>query len=336
MRAAVIEGPEKITVIEKPVPYPGPGEVLVKVDYCGICGSDLHAYHTGFYPHGQTIGHEFSGTVKIAGSGCETWHPGDRVTGNNNTPCGICYLCKEGLDNLCPDMLRLGIASDGAMAEYVLVPGRSLYSVSRGIPMKFAALAEPLSVALHAFRAGCCHPDQKALIIGGGTIGMIILMLLKLRGLKNIALIEPDQHRFTLADRLGAELVINPYKDKADQLLSAFTSNRGADLVFECAGLPETYAEAFNQAGAGRSVVLVGICHQTVECNYLRLMTQEIKIKPSFSKKIEDFREAVNLINTNSIDLSPLISEVIPLSRLEESFRKCDSSKVKILVDPAG
>jgi len=128
MKAIVIEGPQKLALVEKPVPKPGAGEALVRVKYCGICGSDLHAYETGFLQAGLTIGHEFAGTVAALGAECEGWQEGDSVTGNNIIACGRCRYCRRGEDNLCLEMRRLGITDQGSMAEYVLIPTKDLVS----------------------------------------------------------------------------------------------------------------------------------------------------------------------------------------------------------------
>jgi 2-desacetyl-2-hydroxyethyl bacteriochlorophyllide A dehydrogenase len=334
LKAAVINGPGEIKVIDKPIPRPGRGEVLVKVKYCGICGTDLHAFSTGFFPPGVTIGHEFSGVVAGAGQGCEDWSAGERVTGNNNTPCGSCATCLEGNDNLCPEMRRLGIADNGALAEYLVVPAVSLYRLPDSAPLDAAALAEPVSVALHAVYLSGCRPEQKVLVIGAGTIGLIVLTLLKQRGLKEIAVVEPNQKRAAIAAAMGAAMVIDPRAGRLNSEVDRFSSGRGANLVFECAGIPETISDACSLAGAKGSVIALGICHQPVEISFLSLVTREISIIPAFSKKAAEFKEAVDLIAGARIDLSPLISQVISLDDVEEGFKNYRPENIKVLVAP--
>jgi len=334
LKAAVINSPGEIKVIDKPIPQPGRGEVLVKVKYCGICGTDLHAFSTGFFPPGVTIGHEFSGVVAGAGQGCEGWSAGERVTGNNNTPCGSCATCLEGNDNLCPEMRRLGIADNGALAEYLVIPAVSLYRLPDSAPLDAAALAEPVSVALHAVNLSGCRLDQKVLIIGAGTIGLIVLTLLKQRGLKEIAVVEPNRDRAAIAAAMGAAMVIDPRAGGLNSEVDRFSSGRGANLVFECAGIPETISDACSLTGAKGSVIALGICHQPVEINFLSLVTREISIIPAFSKKAAEFKEAVDLIAGARIDLSPLISQVISLDDVEEGFKNYRPENVKVLVAP--
>lgn len=334
MRAAVINGPGEIKVIEKPIPQPGRGEVLVKVKFCGICGTDLHAFSTGFFPPGVTIGHEFSGVVAGAGQGCEEWTAGEKITGNNNTPCGSCATCLGGNDNLCPEMRRLGIADNGALAEYLVVPAVSLHRLPGKTPLNAAALAEPVSVALHAVNLSGCRPEQKVLIIGAGTIGLIVLTLLKQRGLKEIAVVEPNLSRAAIAAQMGAVMVIDSRAGGLSTAADRFSGGRGANLVFECAGLPETISDACSLAGAKGSVIALGICHQPVEINFLSLVTREISIIPAFSKKAAEFKEAVNLISAGRIDLLPLISQVISLDDVEEGFKNYRPENIKVLVAP--
>ncbi len=334
MKATVIDGPGEIKLIDKPIPQPGPGEVLVKVAYCGICGTDLHAFSTGFFPPGVTIGHEFSGVVAGVGPGCDDWPAGERVTGCNNTPCGKCPLCLEGNDNLCPEMRRLGIADHGALAEYIVVPAVSLYRLPESAPLEEAALAEPVSVALHAVNLSVCRPEQKVLVIGAGTIGLIVLTLLKQRGLKEIAVVEPSPKRAAAASAMGAAAVIDPRTGRLSSEVDCFSGSRGVGHIFECAGIPETISDACSLAGAKGSVIMLGICHQPVEINFLSLVTREISIIPAFSKKTAEFKEAVDLIAGGKIDLSPLISQVIPLDDVEEGFKNYRPENIKVLVAP--
>lgn len=334
MKAAVINGPGEINVIDKAKPKPGPGEVLVKVVYCGICGTDLHAFSTGFFPPGITIGHEFTGIVDEVGQGCENWTLGEQVTGCNTTPCGTCPVCLEGNNNLCPNMHRLGIADHGALAEYVLVPAVSLHRIPVDAPLAEVTLAEPLSIALHAVNMSNCQVRQKIAIIGAGTIGLLVLTLLKMRGLKDIAVVEPNQARAAVAASIGAATVIDPRAGQLAAEVNRFSGGRGASLIFECAGSPETIIDACRLAGAKGSVVVLGICHQPVELNFLSLVTQEISIIPSFSKITAEFKEAVELIISGKIDLSPLISRIIPLMEVEEGFKAPTPEHIKILVKP--
>lgn len=334
MKAAIINGPGKLMVIDKQVPSPGPAEVLVKVEYCGICGSDIHAFESGFFPPDVVIGHEFSGLVAGVGPGCEGLAIGDKVVANNNTPCGTCHYCLKGSNNLCPEMRRLGIAEHGALAEYVIVPINSVYTLSHEVPLADAALAEPLSVALHAIRRSDYCPEKKVVIIGAGTIGLLLTALLKDLGANKILVAEPLANRAAAAIQLGATAVINPLVENLSAGVDEFFGYTGPDLVFECAGLPETINDSCTIVAAGGSVVILGICQKAVETNFLYLVTREVSIIPAFSKTRDDFQEAVETIATGRLNLAALISRKISMMDLQEGFTSPASSYLKILVEP--
>ncbi len=334
MKAAVINGPGEIMVTDKPVPTPGNAEVLVKVEYCGICGSDIHAFDSGFFPPKVVIGHEFSGLIAAIGPGCKGLAIGDRVVANNNTPCGNCHFCLKGANNLCPEMRRLGIADHGALAEYVIVPLESIYKLPTAVPLAEAALAEPLSVALHAVRRSNRLPEQKIVIIGAGTIGLLLLALLKDLGVTEILVVEPLANRAATAIQLGATAVINPLAKNLTNEIDSFYGKPGPELVYECAGLPDTISDACAIVATGGSVIVLGICHQTVDTNFLSLVTREISIIPAFSKTREDFKDAVEIIASGRLNLAPLISRKISMIDLKEGFTSPASNYTKILVEP--
>lgn len=332
MKTVVISGPGNLEIIEKPKPQPAPGEILVKVDYCGICGSDLHAFHTGFLQPDLTIGHEFSGVVAEVGPNCGNWFPGERVTGNNIIACGSCSFCLEGTENRCSDMCRLGITGPGAMAEYILLPARGLFKLPEHTPLEQAALAEPLSVGLHAINKVDPVAFENALVIGAGTIGLIVLTLLKQRGIKTLIVAEPNPDRAAVAKTMGATAIIDPGKGDPESEINRLTANRGASLVFECAGLPSTIQDACSLAAAGSPVVILSICYQTVGINFLSLVMREIEIKTAFGKTRAEFEEAVRLIGEGILDLTPLISRIIPLRSVKEGFLPSNRGDIKTLV----
>ena len=333
MKAAVINGPGNLEIVEKPKPKPGEGEVLVEVKYCGICGSDLHAFDTGFLPPEVTIGHEFSGIIAETGPGCVNLAPGDRVTGNNLIPCGKCPVCLKGTANHCSEMVRLGITGQGAMAEYILMPAEEVFKLPDQTSLKHAALAEPLSVALHAVNKIGPGRLDNALIIGAGPIGLIVTALMRNYRAKKVAVIEPNPERASKAMAMGATDMINPDEESSQQKLDHITGGAGAEVVFECAGLPETIQEACSLGSRGSQVVVLGICYQPVEINFLSLITREISIKTAFGKTHEEFEEAVRLIGEGKIDLSPLISGTIPFSSVKDGFVSPARDRIKNVID---
>lgn len=332
----MLNGPGDLRVVDKPAPQPAPGEVLVKVKYCGICGSDLHAYKTGMFPFGMTIGHEYSGIVDTVGPGTNNWQPGQRVTGTASLSCRNCRPCRDGQDNICSAMNVIGVTRDGAMAEYLLVPEDSLCSISLDMPLEYGTLVEPLSVALHGAAMAGAGPKDAAVILGAGTVGLCVLAELKRRGLKKVIVLEVNPARAEVARKMGADAVLNPQRDNVDDALSRMTGEAGADLVYECVGFPDTIRDAGNMARPGGSVVILGICEVPVDLFFLGLVTREIQLRTSYGSTAEEFRQALRFLAEGSVDLSPLISRTITMDEVEEGgfarLLEKDCPDVKVLV----
>lgn len=336
MKAAVLNGAGDLQVVDKTTPQLGPGEVLVKVEYCGICGSDLHAYKTGMFPFGLTIGHEYAGVIESVGTAVSAWSPGQRVTGTASLACRDCRPCRDGQDNICAAMNIIGVTRDGAMAEYLLVPAESLCAIDRKMTLEYGALVEPLSVAIHGVNLSGAGPDQAAVILGAGTVGLCVLAELKRRGLKKVAVLEVNQARAAVAKEMGADLVLNPLHDNVDDSLNRLNGGMGAHLVFECAGLPDTIRDAGNLARQGGTVVVLGICEAPVELFFLGLVTREIQLRTSYGSTADEFRRALHFLADGEINLKPIISRTISLGEIgEDGFTPLlekDCPDVKILV----
>jgi 2-desacetyl-2-hydroxyethyl bacteriochlorophyllide A dehydrogenase len=336
VKAAVLNGPGVLQVVDKPTPQPGSGEVLVRVEYCGICGSDLHAYKTGMFPFGLTFGHEYAGIIESVGPGVSHWSSGQRVTGTASLSCRDCRPCRDGQDNICTAMNVIGVTRDGAMAEYLLVPAESLCAVGSEIPLEYGAVTEPLSVALHGINISGVGPDESVVIFGAGTVGLFILAELKRRGLRKVVVLEVNPARAAVAKEMGAEAVLNPLYDNVDEVLQRLTGAAGADLVFECAGLPDTIRDAGNLARQGGTVVILGICEIPVELFFLGLVTREIQIRTSYGSTAEEFRRALRFLAEGEIDPGPIISRTIALEQIDKSgfvpLIEKDCPDIKVLV----
>ncbi|UCD57938.1 MAG: alcohol dehydrogenase catalytic domain-containing protein, partial [Candidatus Hydrogenedentota bacterium] len=186
MKAAVLIDPHRMAIDDVPQPAPGEGEVLLKVDSCGICGTDVEFYETGSYYPRTILGHECSATITEIGPGVEGWSIGDRVTVNDLFSCGQCGFCSRGLENLCSNTANLGIQWAGAFAEFTKVPSRSLFGLPEGVSMEAGALIPTLAVGYHVFKRADSGPDTKTLIIGAGPIGLSVLAALKTAGVRDV------------------------------------------------------------------------------------------------------------------------------------------------------
>lgn len=336
MRAAVLNGPEDLQLVEKPKPEPGGGEVLVKVKYCGICGSDLHAYKSGMFPFGMTIGHEYAAEIEAFGEGVEGFTVGQPVTGTASIACRNCNSCGTGKDNICEAMNVVGVTREGAMAEYLLVPQESLVPIPNELPLEYGALTEPYSVALHGVDMTDIKPGQTAAIIGAGPIGLCLLAELKRRGIEEVYITDLRAGRLKIALEMGASAVVNSQLENLEKKLNELTTGAGVDYVFECVGVPDTMRDAPGLVRQGGTVVYLGICEIPIELFFLGLVTREIQLRTSYGATASEFREALKIISSEPSRLKPLVEHVISINKLaDEGFTTLlqdDCTAIKILV----
>ena len=263
MKAAVFRGAGEIEIADIPVPEPGPGDVLVQVHYCGVCGSDIEAYQTGMYEPGLVIGHEFAGEIVALGHGVTGWALGDRVTADNVLPCGQCAFCREGRPILCQQVLSPGVTMDGGMAEYVRLPVQVLHRLPADVSMRQGALVEPLSIALYGVSSSALRVGDQALVLGAGPIGLLTLQCALLAGARRVLVAEVNPTRAALAIRLGADGVFHPLKEDLAVELPAYTGGRGPEVVFVCTPAPAAYHDARSLAAAIASLGGWSVCCRT-------------------------------------------------------------------------
>ncbi len=239
MRAARLIEPGRMIVMNVPKPVAGPGDLLVRVEACGICGSDRHMFR-GEYPTAWpvTLGHEFSGILEAVGPGVTGFAPGDRITGDPNIACGACTFCREGRPNLCENLSAIGVQRDGGFAEYVVVPAGQAAKLPATLNPLHGAFTEPVSCCLHAIDVARTPRGGSVLILGGGVIGLLMVQLARLAGAGTVALATRQAPRRQLALELGATHAVDPAAGDA-AFPGALTG--GSDVVIECAGVPETF-----------------------------------------------------------------------------------------------
>ena len=329
MKAAVFHGEKDIRVEEVKDPQPQPGEVLLRPRYCGICGSDLHAWVHGMYGQNVVIGHEFSAEV-INGTNTH-WNPGDRVVANSIIPCKTCTYCEEGKYSLCDDMEMPGITVNGGLAELVVLPGDSLVPIPDSVGLKEAALTEPLSVVLHGFNLIDVTPGQTVLVLGAGPIGLLAAQVATLKA-SFVAVSEPNLYRRTIAGKTAH--TIDPDTSIVSLELEKMTGEP-ADIVVECTGVASAASETFTLVKKGGCVLVLGLSDEPVEADFMTALLNELTFQFSYCG-YEEFFTALPLIETNTIDVSSLISTVISLEDvIEHGFKALmnpQSENVKILV----
>ena len=253
MKAAILLDQHSMVIEDVPEPEsPAEGEVLLKVDSCGVCGTDVEFYETGAYNPRTILGHECSGIIEEVGPGVDGWSAGDAVTVNDLFSCGECSFCRRGSESICANAANLGIHWPGAFAEYTKVPARSLFRLPEGVSMEEGALIPTLAVGYHVFKRAAAQPDTRTLLIGAGPVGLGVLAALKVAGVRDVVVSDMNPVSKEVALSLGASAVIDPTsEDPGSRFESLFSSP--PELVFECVGKPGTILQSMDlvERGAG-------------------------------------------------------------------------------------
>lgn len=335
MRVAFLKGPRKMILKEVSDPIPKGDEVVVKVKYCGICGSDLHAYETGIYS--GVMGHEISGDIESIGESVKGWKIGDRVTPYIVISCGNCYHCKRGETNVCLSQRFLGVSAPGGFAERVALRADLLQKLSDGTSYEEGALTDVLATALRVVMYSVRSGDT-VLIMGAGPIGLLAIQCARRAGASRVYVTQVSQMRAEAAKRLGADDVFNPSQVNINRKMFELTKGVGPDVVIECAGKPETIRNAPMIAKKGGKVMIVGECTVDVPINFVDFSFRETEMKGVWVYAREVFRQAVELIERREVDVGQIISDKIGLSEIVEkgfdALLKPGKNHIKILVDP--
>ncbi|MBI4730178.1 MAG: alcohol dehydrogenase catalytic domain-containing protein [Acidobacteria bacterium] len=316
MRAVVYLEPGAVEVREVDPPEPGPGEVLVRVAFCGICGTDVLGYRVGLIAPDCVMGHEYSGWVEQVGEDAVGIRPNDLVAGNSVLSCGSCPECRRGAANFCEELRILGVNANGALAELVSVPARSLVP-AREVPPDELALSEPLSIGVRAWRRAGIGPGEACLIAGAGPIGLLVLMIAEMNGAAPVLVAEVRPARAALAARLGADRVIDPSKESLVAAVGRLPGG-GVSALVECTGAGSVLEQAPSLVRPGGRIVPVGICHEPVATDYLTLMTSEIEVRPVYLNAPDDFDAAVSLISSRALDVRPLAGLTVGLEQVPQ------------------
>lgn len=327
-KSVVWPGTEGVEVEPREVPSPGRGELKVRVEASGLCGTDLHIA-AGEYPFarpGVTLGHEFSGTVVEVGPAVEGFVEGDRIVVDPNIPCRVCRYCHDSRPHLCENPQALGVTLDGGLSEFALLPAPQAYRVPERLPSEAAALTEPLACVLHAVDLGGLRPGERALVIGAGPIGILCSMLLVTAGASEVLVSEPNPARRDRIRRAGAEAV-DPES----------VSEGMAERVFECVGRPETMRVAVEAARPGGTVMWVGVAPPDAEVAVkpYDVFRRELTIRGSYTNPYVMDR-ALALLASGRLDWEAIVTHRFPLDDFEEAWAvHREGAGLKISVQPA-
>jgi threonine dehydrogenase-like Zn-dependent dehydrogenase len=337
MRALVQQGPEELRLEERPMPQPGPGEVLVRVRAAGICGSDLHFWKYAVYGPGTILGHEIAGEVVSLGEGVEQPQPGQLGMVYAGIPCGGCPRCREGLSHYCQDGDSMGTGGRfGGLGEYLLAPGENFLAAPEGSDPALLTFSEPLANGLRCLDQPEVREARSALVIGGGPIGLSCLFAARQAGVERVWLVEGRAQRREAARALGTERVLDPVGDDvAAEVKGAF--GQGLDLVVEAVGLPETIHSSFRLARPGGSVYLMGVCLGNIEVLPVSWMLKELTIRSSLGCSRDEQLRALEWVVRGSPDAGPLVTRRISLDEVPGAMvdlaRGADEIKVVVEYD---
>lgn len=320
MKAGVFYSKNDLRVEEIPKPSPKAGEVLINVKACGICGTDVHIFKgdKGCFPTpaGTVLGHEFSGIVEAVGDGVKEIRVGDRVCVDPNKFCGDCYYCKSGIGHFCENMTGIGTGVNGGFAEYCSVPQSQVYKIADSTSYEAAAMTEPTACCVHGIDMCNISCGDTVAIIGGGMIGMIMLQLAKLSGAGKLIMIEPVAEKRTIAEKLGADLCIDPIENEVKKVLIENGIER-ISAVIECVGKTSTIEQAIDIAGEKSVVMMFGLTapDDTISIKPFEIFQKEIVLKSSFINPYTQKR-ALELIDSGKIDVSSVAYSCEPLESL--------------------
>ena len=339
MLAAVFQGKGLIEVKEADIRRPGPDEVLLRIAACGICGTDLHIYHgdqgAAACPPGTILGHEFSGTIVEAGSAVDTLRPGDVVAVDPNSPCGACPPCLAGKAHFCRHMVGYGTITHGGFAEFCTVRARQAYLLPETIPLEQGALAEPISCCVHGIDLCRIQPGDTVLVIGAGTIGLLMIQLALRAGASRVVVLEPVASKHAAARSCGASLCLDPtIVDAAAKM--ARLGVPPVNIAIECVGLAATAREAIRLTGDGGTVMLFGLTPPDCEIPIkpFDLFRRELHITASFINPYT-FSRALRLMEGGGVRADSVIGARVPLAGIREAFEDPQIRTLgKVLVVP--
>jgi (R,R)-butanediol dehydrogenase / meso-butanediol dehydrogenase / diacetyl reductase len=327
MRAGVFRGAGSMLVEEVPEPVAGPRDIVLDVQACGVCGSDLHVFRDGAGARvGQIMGHEFAGAVLDVGREVDGVAVGDRLTGLPIQPCGQCHRCRRGDGHLCERWTTRSIAFGlpGAFAERLRIPdvvvGTNVHRLPATASYTDGALIEPLAVAVHAVDQAAPVPGQAAVVIGLGTIGLQVGQALRAAGAAPVLGVDPSPLRRAVAERLGM-VAIDGTPDALDAALHAHVGEREVDVVVEASGVSALVGRALGIVRPRGTVVLVALYHRPAELDVMDAVKREITVRGSANVTPADFRRAIDLLAAGTVEMDPLISHRLPLAEIDAAFR---------------
>lgn len=339
MAAAVYRAPGDVVVEERPVTAPAPGELLVEIDHCGVCGSDLHLMLEGWGRPGSIEGHEYAGRIAVIGSGVDGWQVGDPVVGGPAPRCGRCRHCLAGRSSLCAERDTPGtVAWQGAFAGYKTLPAAQAVPVPEGLTLRAAALTEPLAVALHSLTQARVTPAQRVLVFGAGPIGALAIAVLADQGVEQVIVCEPNPARRALALQVGAHKAVTPDQLDVPSIAEPGRVVDGAvDVVLECSGKVAAMEAGLAQLDRRGTMVLVGAGIERPQFDPNRILLNEVVVTGAYCYDDGGFPAALALLASGRLPLADLVEQRdVGLAGLLPAMQGLAQGRIvaKVMVDP--
>ena len=338
MKAAVYKGAQRFEIEEIPTPSPGPGQILMRVRYCAICGTDVHAFLYDIAPPGTVMGHEYCGTVAAVGPQVTGWKEGDRVVGGGGTPPSGQEPARNAEARY--NYRTMGFTSGRVMAyaEYILLDEWQPVPMPDGVSDEAGALCEPCAITVHATRLSQLRLGDSVAILGAGPIGLLCLQVVKAAGAGQVFVSEPAPARRQAALELGGDAVIDPTSDDAVSEIVSLTGGVGPDVVFECAAARSTLDDALTLVRRGGQVMLVALAWEPTPLLPVDWAAREVKLQTSFGSTPDDWRIALDLIESGKVRMEPMLSETdyVSLEGIQEAFEALvkPTSQLQMVVKP--
>jgi len=333
MRAAVYEGEGRLSVRDVPDPTPAPDEVLIEVEACGVCGSDVQIINV---PPGHPssppviIGHEFVGWVRAVGTAVRDIPIGRRVVVDPDPKCGACDSCRAGRPANCTNIVALGVHRNGALARFVTTPANSVYPISEDVPAEMAALVEPLACVVNGTNRAAVRPGESVVVFGAGAIGCLFIAVLRASGAGRIVAVEPSDKRAPVARAIGADVVVTPedWAARRNELMP-----RGADVVVDAVG--SVLPHAIDAAGMGARIVIFGMNgNARPAVHQIEIVEKGLTILGSYISNFT-FPAAIRLVESGQLNLAPMITATIPIDDTLAGIARLRAGEaVKIVIKP--
>lgn len=337
MKSIVIREPGEVEIRESEIPELKKGEALLKILYGGICGSDLTSYKGGnaYVSYPRIPGHEFSAEIIEIEDNDRNLKKGMIVTCNPYFNCNECYSCKRGLVNCCTTNQTMGVQREGAFSNYITMPIERIID-GKGIPAKTLALIEPFCISYHGIQRSEVKQNDKVLIIGAGTIGVLAAVAAKTKGAK-VYVSDISSQKLEFAKTFGIDgIILNDSEESFAQQVNAITNGDGFDITVEAVGLPSTFQNCIDSAAFGGKVVLIGVSKQNLDFNFTLIQKKELNVMGSRNALTRDFENLIDIVKRGEIDLDRIITNSYKMEEAAqafEDFSKDAASMLKVMFE---